>query len=139
VPSGNDQATKTYDNRQEGSFALSTILTGPDFFRLFPHVWLAGSPSVLDPPGQIVLAESVAIRLRVHGDAAKNVMVALESEWKTLFPRAPFTPSSLKDTIDRLYIEENRMAMLMQSATVIMILISCMGLFGLALFSATRR
>jgi ABC-type antimicrobial peptide transport system permease subunit len=45
----------------------------------------------------------------------------------------------MKDTIDRMFIEENRAALLMQSATVIMILISCMGLFGLALFSASRR
>ena len=84
-------------------------------------------------------ARSVAVRLGVQGDSAKKVMTELESEWKMLFPRAPFTSSSLKDTIDRLYIEENRTALLMQSATVIMILISCMGLFGLALFSASRR
>jgi hypothetical protein len=60
VSSADGQGMKTYDNRQEGSYALSTILTGPDFFRLFPHVWLAGSPSVLDHPGRIVLTESVA-------------------------------------------------------------------------------
>ena len=82
-------------------------------------------------------ARSVAVR--VQGDSAKLVMITLESEWKTLFPQVPFAPSFLKDTIDRLYIEENRAALLMQSATVIMILISCMGLFGLALFSASRR
>jgi hypothetical protein len=51
---------KSYNNRQEGSYALSTILTGPDFFRLFPHEWLAGDSSVLNQPGRIVLAESVA-------------------------------------------------------------------------------
>jgi putative ABC transport system permease protein len=45
----------------------------------------------------------------------------------------------LQETIDRLYIEENRAALLMQSVTIVMILISCMGLFGLALFSASRR
>lgn len=84
-------------------------------------------------------AKSVAVRLGVRGDAAKKVMAALQSEWKTLFPGDPFSVNSLKDTIDRMYLEENRSALLMQSATVIMILISCMGLFGLALFSASRR
>jgi len=84
-------------------------------------------------------ARSVAVRLGVHGDSTKKVMAALGSEWKRLFPRAPFTSSSLKDTIDRLYVEENRAALLMQTATVIMNLISCMGLFGLSLFSASRR
>lgn len=60
VPSANGRIARTYDSRQEGSYALSTILTSPDFFHLFPHVWLAGSPSVLDQPGRIVLAGSVA-------------------------------------------------------------------------------
>ena len=84
-------------------------------------------------------ARSVAVRLGVRGDSVRFLMAELESRWKTLFPRDPFTASSLKETIDRLYIEENRSALLMQSATVIMTLISCMGLFGLALFSASRR
>jgi putative ABC transport system permease protein len=84
-------------------------------------------------------ARSVAVRLGVRGDSAKIVMAALQREWETFFPGVPFTSGSLKNTIDRLYMEENRAALLMQSATVIMILISCMGLFGLALFSATRR
>ena len=84
-------------------------------------------------------AKSVAVRLGVRGDSAKIAMAALEREWQMFFPGVPFTSSSLKDTIDRLYMEENRTALLMQSATVIMILISCMGLFGLALFSASRR
>ena len=84
-------------------------------------------------------AKGVAVRLGVRGDSARIAMAALEREWQLFFPGVPFTSSSLKDTIDRLYMEENRTALLMQSATVIMILISCMGLFGLALFSASRR
>jgi putative ABC transport system permease protein len=84
-------------------------------------------------------AKSVAVRLGVKGDSAKKVMAALASTWRMLFPRVPFTSTSLQDTVDRLYLEENRAALLMQSTTVIMILVSCMGLFGLALFSASRR
>jgi hypothetical protein len=84
-------------------------------------------------------AKSVAIRLGVHGDAAKKAMGELAAKWRSFFPRVPFIASSLQETVDRLYLEENRTAMLMQSATIIMILVSCMGLFGLALFSASRR
>ena len=84
-------------------------------------------------------ARSVAVRLGARGDSAKIVMAELEREWQMFFPGGPFTSCSLQETIDRLYIEENRSALLLQSATVIMILISCMGLFGLALFSASRR
>ncbi|HXB34250.1 MAG TPA: ABC transporter permease, partial [Puia sp.] len=84
-------------------------------------------------------AKSVAVRVGVGGDSAKRVVAALEAEWKTMYPRMPFLCRSLDAEIERLYTEENRSALLMQSASVIMVLISCMGLFGLALFSAGRR
>jgi len=84
-------------------------------------------------------AKSVAVRLASSGDSAKKVIASLAATWRTYFPGVPFTYTSLQETVDRLYLEENRTAMLMQSATFIMILVSCMGLFGLALFSASRR
>jgi putative ABC transport system permease protein len=84
-------------------------------------------------------ARSVAVQAGVGGDSAKRVVAALEAEWKTMYPRMPFLCRSLDAEIERLYTEENRSALLMQSASVIMVLISCMGLFGLALFSAGRR
>jgi ABC-type antimicrobial peptide transport system permease subunit len=45
----------------------------------------------------------------------------------------------LKKTITQLYDEETKTAFLMEAATGITILISCLGLFGLALFTARRR
>jgi hypothetical protein len=84
-------------------------------------------------------AKSVAVRVGVGGDPAKRVVAALEAEWKAMYPRMPFLCRSLDAEIERVYNEENRSALLMQSASVIMVLISCMGLFGLALFSAGRR
>jgi hypothetical protein len=84
-------------------------------------------------------AKSVAVRLGDRGDSAKKVIASLAATWRTFFPGVPFTFTSLQETVDRLYLEENRTALLMQSATFIMILVSCMGLFGLALFSASRR
>jgi predicted lysophospholipase L1 biosynthesis ABC-type transport system permease subunit len=84
-------------------------------------------------------AKSVAVRLGVRGDSAKLVIAALASVWRRDFPGVPFTSTSLQETVDQLYLEENRTALMMESATLIMILVSCMGLFGLALFSASRR
>jgi len=84
-------------------------------------------------------ARSVAVRVGVGRDSAKRVVAELGDEWKSMYPRMPFLCRSLDAEIGRLYTEENRSALLMQSASVIMVLISCMGLFGLALFSAGRR
>jgi hypothetical protein len=84
-------------------------------------------------------AKSVAVRLGVKKDSARIVIAELASKWRALFPRVPFISNSLEETVDRLYLEENRTALLMQSVTLVMILVSCMGLLGLALFSASRR
>jgi ABC-type antimicrobial peptide transport system permease subunit len=63
----------------------------------------------------------------------------MEKEWKKIFPKTPFGFNFLDDSIQYLYGQEANTAWLMQVATVITILISCMGLFGLALFTASRR
>ncbi|GGB24473.1 ABC transporter permease [Puia dinghuensis] len=86
--------------------------------------------------------KSIGVRLATlnkSGEDAKSFIAGIEPEWKKLFPKMPFYYSFLNESIARLYNEENRTAWLMQAATVITILISCMGLFGLALFSVGRR
>jgi hypothetical protein len=85
---------------------------------------------------------SVAIKLATvgkQGDEARTLMANIETEWKKVFAKNPFAYSFLNASIARLYNEENNTAWLMQAAMVITILISCMGLFGLALFTASRR
>jgi hypothetical protein len=84
-------------------------------------------------------AKSVAVRLGVQGEVAKKVVARMESVWKLQNPGQPFNCTFLNDAIMQQYNEEGNTALLMQSAMVITILISCMGLFGLALFSAGRR
>jgi len=84
-------------------------------------------------------AKSVAVRVNGRRDSTRAVAAALGRQWNTMFPGTPFSYNILQDTIEQMYVEENRAALLMQTVTVIMLLISCMGLFGLALFSASRR
>jgi hypothetical protein len=84
-------------------------------------------------------AKSVAIRLDVRGVAAKQVVKEIESKWQQWFPRDRAQISLLDDSIRQLYLQENNVTVLMSTATGITLLISCMGLFGLALFSAGRR
>ena len=85
---------------------------------------------------------SVAVKLATGGNQGgktRALMAAMEKEWKKIFPKTPFGFNFLDDSIQWLYGQETNTAWLMQVATVITILISCMGLFGLALFTAGRR
>ena len=69
----------------------------------------------------------------------KTVLASMESHWKTVYPDIPFDYSFLDESITWLFAQEQNTAWLATAAMCITILISCMGLFGLAMFSAERR
>jgi ABC-type antimicrobial peptide transport system permease subunit len=63
----------------------------------------------------------------------------LKAVWDRLYPDVPFTYSFLDESIAGLYEAEQRTGKLMHAAMGVVILISCLGLFGLATYSAGRR
>lgn len=60
IPAAKGHPARDFDAHQPGSWATSVILTGPSFFDLFPHRWLAGNPAVLNTPSQVVLSANTA-------------------------------------------------------------------------------
>ena len=56
-----------------------------------------------------------------------------------LNPNEPFEYTFLNDDFQKNYEADNRLAGIVQNFTIIAILISCLGLFGLATFSAEQR
>ncbi|HTE12415.1 MAG TPA: ABC transporter permease, partial [Chitinophagaceae bacterium] len=85
---------------------------------------------------------SVAIKLAAtekNTRAVNVILSALQSEWKKLFPELDFDRTFLNDSITRLYGQEEKTARLVSAAMYITIFISCMGLFGLAMFTAQKR
>ena len=72
----------------------------------------------------------------------KNMGSVLESigkTWKQLNPNEPFEYTFLNDDFQKNYEADNRLAGIVRNFTIIAILISCLGLFGLATFSAEQR
>jgi len=85
---------------------------------------------------------SVAIKLASRGNESgfvKNVMDQVEKKWKDIYPHAPFEYHFLDESISWLYDQETKTQSLMNVAMIITIFISCMGIFGLAMFTAERR
>jgi len=72
------------------------------------------------------------------GDIQK-LIGRIEKQWKSIYPEEPFEYSFLGDSIARLYESDQQTQWLMKTATLITIFISCMGLFGLAMFNTERR
>ncbi len=67
------------------------------------------------------------------------VLKHVESIQKKYDPDYPFEYSFLDEEFDRQYRSEETMGKLSLSFTVVAIIISCLGLFGLAAFTAERR
>ena len=85
---------------------------------------------------------SLAVSLRVKGkhlSDTKYITSQIEKEWKQLYPDQGINYSFLDDSIGWLFEKDRQTAWLMNAAMVITIFISCMGLFGLAMFTAERR
>ncbi|MEO8567939.1 MAG: ABC transporter permease, partial [Ginsengibacter sp.] len=71
-----------------------------------------------------------------------NITALLKSignVWHQLNPNEPFEYSFLDQDFQKNYEAENRLASIVGYFTIIAILISCLGLFGLATFSAEQR
>ncbi|HWB28154.1 MAG TPA: FtsX-like permease family protein [Chitinophagaceae bacterium] len=84
----------------------------------------------------------IAIKTNLYGKNAgdlKRLITGLEKQWKTVYPEEVFDYSFLDDAIKRLYDNDLKTQWLINTATLIAIFISCMGLLGLAMFTAEKR
>ncbi|HEX6849239.1 MAG TPA: ABC transporter permease [Chitinophagaceae bacterium] len=68
-----------------------------------------------------------------------SVLQSIGNTWKILNPNEPFEYTFLDDDFQKNYEADNRLASIVRNFTIIAILISCLGLFGLATFSAEQR
>ena len=77
--------------------------------------------------------------LRVQTNNWAAVLSGLEKSWNTINPSTPFTYSFLDQDFARNYEKEQRTSGLIIYFMVIAVLVACLGLFGLAAFSAEYR
>jgi len=75
----------------------------------------------------------------VNTDDVSKVIPFLENKWKSMVPDEPFSYSFLNEDFQRNYSADARTSRIVNTFTVISILISCLGLFGLATFAAQQR
>jgi putative ABC transport system permease protein len=75
----------------------------------------------------------------VQGGGIEKTISSIEAVWKKLNPAEPFEYSFLDLDFQKNYEAESRQASLINYFTIIAIIISCLGLFGLAAFTAEQR
>ena len=85
---------------------------------------------------------SIAIRLASSGKQGgmiNAILSQIEKQWKPLYPSAAFNYRFYDESLALLYEKDRQTARLMNISTVVTIFISCIGLFGLVLFTAEKR
>ncbi len=77
--------------------------------------------------------------VRYRLDNPTDAVALIESKWKEVAPGEPFEFAFLDQRFDEMYRSEQRLGVLFTIFTGLAILIACLGLFGLAAFTAEQR
>jgi putative ABC transport system permease protein len=76
--------------------------------------------------------------VRYNGDP-EAVKAAIERQWKQITNEVPFNAKFSEDVLAEMYKAEDARAQIFAAFSLLAVLIGCLGLFGLAAFTAERR
>jgi putative ABC transport system permease protein len=98
--------------------------------------------SVRDPIDPIMFQNSNSgqgyMIIRYNGDPA-TVRAAVERQWKQITNEVPFNAEFSEQVMAELYEAEDARAKMFAAFSLLAVIIGCLGLFGLAAFTAERR
>ncbi|HEY6048879.1 MAG TPA: FtsX-like permease family protein, partial [Sphingomicrobium sp.] len=78
------------------------------------------------------------LMIRYRGDPA-TVKAAVERQWKQITNEVPFNAKFSEDVMAEMYKKEDARAQIFAAFSLLAVIIGCLGLFGLAAFTAERR
>jgi putative ABC transport system permease protein len=77
--------------------------------------------------------------IRISGENISKTIADIEACWYRVYPQDPFIYSFLDEDFDSLYIQEELRGQIFSSFSILAIIIACLGLFGLASYTAEIR
>ena len=77
--------------------------------------------------------------LRYRADDPAAVFQSVAATWRRLLPDAPFEGAFAEDLVAELYQRERARGVVFAGFSVLAMIVSCLGLYGLAAFTAERR
>ena len=80
----------------------------------------------------------IAMKLTDENQLRKTIN-QIESKWNLIYPDDPFVLKFYDEELEAFYEEDLRMSKMISSATVMVIILSSLGLFGLVTFSANAK
>jgi len=80
-----------------------------------------------------------AFLIKIKGNDVAGNLALIENTWNEAQPSKPFTYSFLDADIANQYQTEQRWSNIVTYSSILAIIIACMGLFGLAILTVTKR
>jgi putative ABC transport system permease protein len=79
------------------------------------------------------------LSVKINGRQSRRALAFIQSTWKKVFPEYPFRYQFLDDHFSEVYRTDAQVSQMSGIMAGLAILISCLGLFGLASFSTEKR
>jgi putative ABC transport system permease protein len=83
--------------------------------------------------------DAETLYIKMEGNNYGETLAYLEKAWKQIYPSAPFQYWFMNEEFERLYQLEMRMGKVFSFFAGFTIIIACLGLFGLASFTAEQK
>src|SRR6187401_57087 len=77
--------------------------------------------------------------VKINGSRAKDALTYIESVWKKINPGIPYEYKFLDDHFKDVYRADSQISTIVGALAMLAIIISCLGLFGLASYAAEKR
>ncbi|MDH3651077.1 MAG: ABC transporter permease, partial [Saprospiraceae bacterium] len=79
------------------------------------------------------------LSLRYHAEASTQVISELEFTWQEMAPDQPFSYQFVDESFEKIYEADQRVGSIATVFSLLAIIVSCLGLFGLSTFVVEQR
>ncbi len=90
-------------------------------------------------PLLMVLEESSGLTIKARTSDISGLITRLKEKWNTFKPDEPFNYDFVDELLRQTYLKEQTSGQILSYFSLLTIFVSCLGLFGLATFTAEQR
>ncbi|HMQ60483.1 MAG TPA: FtsX-like permease family protein [Flavilitoribacter sp.] len=87
----------------------------------------------------MVLEESSGLTIKARTSDISGLITRLKEKWNTFKPDEPFNYDFVDELLRQTYLKEQTSGQILSYFSLLTIFVSCLGLFGLATFTAEQR
>lgn len=99
--------------------------------------------SLAQPMGTLIMEVSVAqfgvFSLKLENENIPQTLAKVEDTWNEFFAEETFDPTFLDESLEQSYTQQEQLGTIVGYFSVLAILISCLGSYGLIMFIASRK